>query len=133
MKVAAEFFMPQNPIHPRAFQFVEAPAFSRYRDEYLDDDAFTDLQLSLASNPEAGDLVPGAGGIRKMRWKDPRRKKGKRGGLRVIYYCFLSEEEIWLLTLYDKDEAADLSKNEKDMLRRALEAERAARKGRDIR
>jgi len=88
-------------------------------------------QQSLARNPEEGDLIPGAGGIRKLRWKDPRRKKGKRGGLRVIYYCFLSDEEIWLLTLYDKDEAADLTKNEKDQLRRALEAERAARKQRD--
>lgn len=74
--------------------------------------------------------MPGAGGIRKLRWKDPRRGKGRRGGLRVIYYCFLSEQEIWLLTLYDKDEAADLSKDERDKLKRALEAERAARKGR---
>jgi len=82
----------------------------------------------LASNPEAGDMVPGAGGIRKLRWKDPRRGKGRRGGLRVIYYCFLSVQEIWLLTLYDKDEAADLTKDERDHLRRALETERAARK-----
>jgi len=124
--------MPQIPIHPKLLEFVEAPAFSRYREDYLDDESFADLQLSLAHNPEAGDLVPGAGGIRKLRWKDPRRSKGKRGGLRIIYYCFLSYEEIWLLTLYDKNEAADLSKNEKDLLRRALEAERAARKVRDI-
>ena len=121
----------RNPIQPRVFQFVEAPAFSRYRDDYLDDEGFRELQGSLARNPEAGDLVSGAGGIRKLRWKDSRRSKGKRGGLRVIYYCFLSDEEIWLLTLYDKDEAADLKKDEKDQLRRALEIERAARKGRD--
>jgi len=125
--------MPENSVHPKSFQFVEAPAFSRYREDYLDDEGFADLQLGLARNPEAGDLVSGAGGIRKLRWKDPRRKKGKRGGLRVIYYCFLSDEEIWLLTLYDKDEAADLSKNEKDLLRRALETERAARKERETR
>jgi len=75
-------------------------------------------------------MVPGAGGIRKLRWKDPRRGKGKRGGLRVIYYCFLSEQEIWLLTLFDKDEAADLTKDEREQLRRALEAERTARKAR---
>lgn len=121
----------RNPIHPKVFQFVEAPAFSRYRDDYLDDEGFRELQENLVRNPEAGDLVPGAGGIRKLRWKDSRRSKGKRGGLRVIYYCFLSDEEIWLLTLYDKDEAADLTKDEKDQLRRALETERAARKGRD--
>lgn len=80
---------------------------------------------------KSGDLIPGAGGIRKLRWKDSRRSKGKRGGLRIIYYCFLSDEEIWLLTLYDKDDAADLTKGEKDQLRRALEVERAARKSGD--
>jgi hypothetical protein len=112
------------------FQFVEAPAFMRFRDDYLDDEGFAELQRYMASNPEAGDTVPGAGGIRKLRWKDSRRGKGRRGGLRVIYYCFLSEQEIWLLTLYDKDEAADLTKDERDHLRRALETERAARKTR---
>jgi hypothetical protein len=121
--------MSKSPTQLQILEFVEAPAFSRYREDYLDDEGFTELQLRLASNPEEGDLVPGAGGIRKLRWKDSRRKKGKRGGLRVIYYCFLSDEEIWLLTLYDKDEAADLTKDQKDQLRRALEAERAARKG----
>lgn len=112
------------------FQFIEAPAFARFRDLYLDDDGFADLQLYLAKNPEAGDMVPGAGGIRKLRWRDPRRGKGRRGGLRIIYYCFLSEQEIWLLTLYDKDEATDLTKEERDQLRRLLEAERAVRKAR---
>jgi hypothetical protein len=117
--------------NPKIFQFVEAPAFSRNREDYLNDEGFRDLQESLAANPEAGDLIPGAGGIRKLRWKDSRRGKGKRGGLRVIYYCFLSSEEIWLLTVYDKDQATDLTKDEKGQLRRALEAERAARKGRN--
>ena len=121
----------RNPIQPKMFQFVEAPAFSRYRDDYLDDEGFRNLQEGLVRNPEAGDLIPGAGGIRKLRWKDSRRSKRKRGGLRIIYYCFLSDEEMWLLTLYDKDEAADLTKGEKDQLRRALEVERAARKSGD--
>jgi hypothetical protein len=112
------------------FQFVETPAFTRFREDYLDDDGFAELQRYLATNPEAGDMVPGAGGIRKLRWKDLRRGKGRRGGLRVIYYCFLSEQEIWLLTLYDKDEAADLTKDERGQLRRALETERAVRKAR---
>jgi len=122
--------MNEDSARAALFQFVEAPAFMRFRDDYLDDDGFAELQRYLASNPEAGDMVPGAGGIRKLRWKDSRRGKGRRGGLRVIYYCFLSEQEIWLLTLYDKDEAADLTKDERDHLRRALETERAARKTR---
>lgn len=118
----------KDPAHPKGLQFVEAPAFSRHREEYLDDEGFRELQLSLAGNPEMGDLIPGAGGVRKLRWIDSRRGKGKRGGLRIIYYCFLTDEEIWLLTLYGKNEASDLSKEEKTQLRRALEAERAARK-----
>jgi hypothetical protein len=75
-------------------------------------------------------MVPGAGGIRKLRWKDPRRGKGRRRGLRAIYDSFLSEQEIWLLTLYDRDEAADLTKGEREQMRRALEVEGAARKAR---
>jgi mRNA-degrading endonuclease RelE of RelBE toxin-antitoxin system len=122
----------KNPTRPNGLQFVEAPAFSRHREDYLDDDGFRELQEALASNPEAGDLVPGAGGIRKLRWGDSRRGKGKRGGLRIVYYCFLSDEEIWLLTLYGKDEASDLSKDEKTQLKRALEAERAERKRRGM-
>ena len=121
----------KDPTRLRRFLFVEAPAFSRHREDYLDDEGFSALQLALAGNPEEGDLIPSAGGIRKLRWKDSRRGKGKRGGLRIIYYCFLSDEEIWLLTLYGKDEAADLSKDEKTQLRRALEAERGVLKRRE--
>jgi mRNA-degrading endonuclease RelE of RelBE toxin-antitoxin system len=120
-----------DPIRRKGFLFVEAPAFTRYREDYLDDEGFRKLQQALATNPDEGDLIPGAGGIRKLRWRDSRRGKGKRGGLRIIYYCFLSDEEIWLLTLYGKDEASDLSKDEKAQLKRALEAERAARKRRE--
>ncbi len=122
--------MADSSVHAAWFEFVEAPAFARFRDDYLDDDGLAEMQGYLAANPGAGDLVPGAGGIRKLRWKDGRRGKGRRGGLRVIYYCFLSQQEIWLLTLYGKDEVADLGKDEKDRLRRALEAERAARRTR---
>jgi len=121
----------KDPTRSEGLLFVEAPAFSRYREDYLDDEGFRELQRALADNPEEGDLIPGAGGIRKLRWKDIRRGKGKRGGLRIIYYCFLSDEEIWLLTLYGKDEAVDLSRDEKAQLRGALEAERAARKRRE--
>ena len=66
--------------------FVELPAFAKYRADYLDDEGFRDLQNSLMANPEAGDVIEGTGGLRKLRQADPRRGKGKRGGLRVIYY-----------------------------------------------
>jgi len=70
--------------------FVGLPAFARYRDDYLDDDRFRLLQMELMSNPEAGDLIEGSGGLRKLRFRDARRGKGKRGGLRVIYYFWLA-------------------------------------------
>lgn len=66
--------------------FVELPAFARFRKDYLDDDAFLQLQIALMKNPDSGDLIPDAGGLRKMRFKDSRRGKGTRGGLRVIFY-----------------------------------------------
>jgi len=66
--------------------FVELPAFERHRADYLDDDGFRALQNLLMKNPEAGDLMPDTGGLRKLRFADARRGKGKRGGLRVIYY-----------------------------------------------
>ena len=87
--------------------FIEATAFSRYVSEYLDDEQYRVLQNELADNPEAGDVMPGTGGFRKVRWADPRRGKGRRGGLRIIYNYFLSDQQIWLVTLYDKDEAKD--------------------------
>ena len=69
--------------------FVELPAFERYRADYLDDVAFGNLQRALMKNPEAGEVIEGTGGLRKMRFADKRRGKGTRGGLRVIYYWWM--------------------------------------------
>lgn len=66
--------------------FVELPPFERHRSSYLDDEGFSGLQVSLLSAPEAGDVIQGTGGLRKMRFADRRRGKGKRGGLRIIYF-----------------------------------------------
>jgi hypothetical protein len=74
-------------------------------------------------NPEAGDVIEGTGGLRKLRYGDPRRGKGKRGGLRVIYYWWNGESQFWLFTLYDKDELKDLSPQEKKALKSMLKAE----------
>ena len=71
--------------------------------------------------------MPGTGGFRKVRWADPKRGKGRRGGLRVIYYYFSGEQQIWLMTLYDKDEAPDLTPKEKQALKSAIETELRAR------
>jgi hypothetical protein len=60
--------------------------------------------------------MPGTGGFRRMRRVDARRGKGQRGGLRIIYYHFPSDHQIWLMTLYGKDEASDLTAKEKKAL-----------------
>jgi hypothetical protein len=86
------------------------------------------LQLALQSNPEAGAVMPGTGGFRKLRWQDPRRGKGKRGGIRIIYYVLTEDRHIWLFTLYDKDELSDLTPNEKAAMKRAIQQELAARR-----
>jgi hypothetical protein len=62
-------------------EFIEAPAFTRYLASYLNDDGYKELQAKLGANPELGDLMPGTGGFRKLRWPDARRGKGRRGGL----------------------------------------------------
>jgi hypothetical protein len=85
------------------------------------------LQTELVDNPEAGDIMPGTGGFRKMRWADVRRGKGRRGGLRIVYYHFKSDHQIWLMTLYAKDEASDLTAKEKNALKAAIQSELAAR------
>jgi hypothetical protein len=69
-------------------EFLKAPAFTRYVSGYLTDDEYRELQNRLAAAPDHGDVIPGTGGFRKLRWADPRRGKGRRGGLRVIYYYF---------------------------------------------
>jgi hypothetical protein len=108
-------------------EFLEAPAFTRYVSGYLTGDEYRELQNRLAAAPEHGDVIPGTGGFRKLRWTDPRRGKGRRGGLRVIYYYFPGEQQIWLITLYDKDEASDLTPKERQALKSASEIELRAR------
>ena len=117
--------------YTRLVEFIEAPVFSKLLASYLDDDSYRSLQLHLAEDPEAGDVIPGTGGFRKARWTDARRQKGKRSGLRIIYYHFAGDSQIWLMTLYGKGEVADLSPSEKRMLKAAIEKEideRARRK-----
>lgn len=108
--------------------FVELPAFTRYRAQYLDDAGFQALQAELMANPHAGDVIQETGGLRKLRQADARRGKGKRGGLRVIYYWWLAGAQFWLFTLYDKDEAANLTPRQRALLAQLLKNELEARK-----
>ena len=109
-------------------EFIEAPLFTGLLKKYLDDDGYRRLQLAMAKNPGLGAVIQGTGGFRKARWHDERRGKGKRSGLRIIYYHFEKESLVWLLTIYDKSEMEDLNKDQKKLLRTAIEAEKQARK-----
>jgi hypothetical protein len=104
-------------------EFIEAPLFTQLLPDFLTDDEYRELQQHLSRDPRAGDMIPGTGGFRKLRWADTRRRKGKRGGLRLIYYYFLADSQIWLMTVYDKDSMTDLSPAEKRVLKAAIERE----------
>lgn len=101
--------------------FIELPPFERYRAEYLTDDEFRDLQQILLKNPEGGDVIKHTGGLRKIRFADSRRQKGKRGGIRVIYYWYLEKSRFLLFTLYNKDQKDDLTRPQQELLRGMLE------------
>ena len=86
--------------------FVETKLFTRLVQEYLSDDECSKLQQALLANPEAGAVIPGSGGVRKLRWGAAGR--GKRGGIRVIYFLRTLQWRIWMLTLYPKNVADNI-------------------------
>jgi len=82
------------------YTVIETPIFSRLANDYWTEDERGAFTTWLSGNPKAGDVIPGTGGIRKVRWS--RTGSGKRGGVRVIYYNRLANGEIWLLLIYAK-------------------------------
>lgn len=83
------------------FSFIETKLFTRLVQEYLSDEEYQELQMLLIEQPEAGSIVPGSGGVRKLRWRA--RGRGKRGGYRVIYFARIELSVIWMLTMYPKN------------------------------
>ncbi|MBI3793518.1 MAG: type II toxin-antitoxin system RelE/ParE family toxin [Nitrospinae bacterium] len=88
-------------------EILESAKFAKLADDYLDVEELRELRLVLAMNPEAGVVVPASGGCRKLRWRG--RGRGKRGGYRVIYFYRSRPEQIWLLTMYAKNETENIS------------------------
>ena len=100
---------------------VETSVFTKRVDKLLDRESFRLLQLRLVAEPDAGDVVKGTGGLRKIRWQGSGR--GKRGGVRVIYYLAREDEVILLLLIYGKNERDDLTTRQKAILKGLVEEE----------
>jgi hypothetical protein len=94
--------MPYNQV----MVFIETSLFTKLVYTYLTEDEYLGLQSFLLAYPDAGPVVPGSGGVRKLRWAVAGR--GKRGGVRVIYYWKRPDGEIWMLTLYAKNEVSTI-------------------------
>jgi hypothetical protein len=101
--------------------FIETSVFTRQITALLADEDYWRMQTILIVNPAAGDLIQGGGGIRKLRWKAPGR--GKRGGVRVIYYWAVSQDQILLLFMYAKNELDNLTAAQLKVLRKIIEEE----------
>jgi hypothetical protein len=100
---------------------VETKAFTARITGLLSDDEYRDLQLELVQRPETGDIIRGAGGLRKLRWSLPGR--GKRGGARVIYFWHPPSETLLMLFVYPKNERDDLTASQRQLLRKIVEEE----------
>lgn len=100
---------------------IETPIFTRRIQDILGDDEYRLLQAQLVQRPDAGKIIPGSGGLRKLRWSASGR--GKRGGARVIYYWFMSDEVILMLFAFSKNEQADLTPDQLKQLKKLVEGE----------
>lgn len=100
------------------FSFNETQTFSRVAQEYLSDDEYRALQAALIEAPEAGPVIPGSGGVRKLRWPAPGR--GKWGGYRIIYYLRRTRDIIWL-TIYPKNVADTIPADVRKKIREEID------------
>lgn len=96
--------------------FIETRAFTQAVRKALSEREYSKIQSDLMERPHLGTPIPGCGGIAKFRWEDPRRGKGKRGGIRIIYLHIPIVSRFYLLDLYDKDAKEDLNPDEKKVL-----------------
>ena len=97
---------------------VEHPTFTKQAQELFEEEEYRLFQLDLATRPDAGDVIPGLGGLRKIRWGA--KGKGKRGGARIIYLLIPKPGIIYLFYAYTKGDITDLSPEQKKLLRQAV-------------
>ncbi|HEU4819600.1 MAG TPA: type II toxin-antitoxin system RelE/ParE family toxin [Qipengyuania sp.] len=98
-------------MNTRPLTVAETAAFARSADKLWSEEERAELIDFVAHNPEAGDVIPGTGGVRKLRWA--RSGRGKRGGARVVYFYHRPDCPLYLLLAYAKAQATDLSADEK--------------------
>ena len=106
--------------HMEYLEFIETPTFSRKCRELLSEDEYRLFQEYLTHYPDAGALIVGTGGCRKIRWGQQGR--GKSAGVRVIYYYFCSDGQIFMLLVYPKSEKDSLTENEKSILKSIVQS-----------
>ena len=99
--------------------FVETTLFTKLLSSYLPDDEYAKLQEFLCESPDAGEIIQGTSGLRKLRWS--LMNKGKRGGLRIIYYWFIEENQICFLYVYSKSQKENITIQEIKYFKSLLE------------
>ena len=87
----------------------------------MDEDSYRKLQNELIACPDAGKIIQGSGGLRKIRWG--KTGGGKRGGLRIIYYWATNKDQIYMLLGYAKNRSNDLTQQQISMLRHIVKQE----------
>ena len=102
-------------------KFIETPIFTRLIEELLADDEYKSLQVALMLRPEQGAVISGSGGLRKVRWGI--KGKGKRGGLRLIYYWDNKSESFYMLYVYFKSKKDDLTPDQLRLLSQLVKEE----------
>ena len=100
-------------------EFIETSVFTKASSSLLTDFELRQLQMTLLLHPGMGQVIPGSGGLRKIRWISG--GKGKRGGLRVIYYWIAVDHKIYLLYAYSKSKQEDLAPDQIKVLKRLIE------------
>ena len=98
---------------------IETTVFTRLIQGLMNDDTYNELQNALVNKPDIGELIPGSGGLRKVRWKIV--GKGKRGGVRIIYYWQTTDDQLWMLYGYAKADKENLTQDQLKTLRNFVE------------
>ena len=107
------------PHNSPVFTVIETPVFTKKAADLLSDEEREEFAVFISLNPTSGSVVKGSGGVRKIRWA--RSGSGKSGGVRVIYYNMVEDEEVWLLTLHAKNERSTIPAHQLKLIKEAIE------------